>query len=133
MKKIIMIILAICLSILMVSCTVSSNISENKGTGETKLNQTFYSDAEKVEIYVGDSKVTFEQPKDVKEICDLFENIVGNKVPSNMIPTEGYYEISFCSAEKKVSVILTGETIIVDGVEYYTTKNIIDPLSKYLE
>lgn len=126
MKKIIMIILEICLSLLMVSCTV-------KGTGETKLNQTFYTDAEKVEIYVGDSKVTFDQPKDVKEICGLFENIVGSEVPTNVIPTEGFYEINFCSAEKKVSVILAGETIIVDGVKYYTTKNIIDPLSKYLE
>lgn len=132
MKKYTIIILAICLSLFMVACS-ANNIPDSKETGDVKMNQTFYTNAEKVEICVGETKFCFEKSEDVKAICSLFENIVGSEVPSDVIPTEGFYEISFCSAEKKVTVVLTGSTIFIDGVEYYTNKDIIKPLSEYLK
>lgn len=98
-----------------------------------KMLQTFHTNAEKIDICLGESKFCFERTEDVKAICGLFEGIVGSKVPSDAIPTEGFYEITFYSTDMEITVILTGSTIIIDGVEYYTNKDIIKPLSDYLK
>lgn len=133
MKKYIIIILTICLSLSMVSCSVNNNIADSTETNDVKLKQAFYTNANKIEICVGESRFCFEKAEDVKAICGLFEDIVGSKVPSNAIPTEGFYEITFYSMGKEVTIILTGSTILIDSVEYYTNKDIIKPLSNYLK
>lgn len=133
MKKYIIILLTICLSLSMVACSMNNNVSDSVDTDDIKTKQSFYLNAEKVEICVGESKFCFERSEDVKAICGLFEDIVGSKVPSDAIPTEGFYEITFYLTDKKTTVILTGSTIIIDGVEYYTNKDIVKPLSEYLK
>ena len=133
MKKYIIILLTICLSLSMVACSMKNNVSDSVDTDDIKTKQSFYLNAEKVEICVGESKFCFERSEDVKAICGLFEDIVGSKVPSDAIPTEGFYEITFYLTDKKTTVILTGSTIIIDGVEYYTNKDIVKPLSEYLK
>ena len=117
----------------MVACSMNNNVSDSVDTDDIKTKQSFYLNAEKVEICVGESKFCFERSEDVKAICGLFEDIVGSKVPSDAIPTEGFYEITFFPKDKKTTVILTGSTIIIDGVEYYTNKDIVKPLSEYLK
>ena len=133
MKKYIIILLTICLSLSMVACSMNNNVSDSAETDDIKTKQSFYLNAEKVEICVGESKFCFERSEDVKAICGLFEDIVGSKVPSDAIPTEGFYEITFYLTDKKTTIILTGSTIIIDGVEYYTNKDIVKPLSEYLK
>ena len=133
MKKYIIILLTICLSLSTVACSMNNNVSDSVDTDDIKTKQSFYLNAEKVEICVGESKFCFERSEDVKAICGLFEDIVGSKVPSDAIPTEGFYEITFYLTDKKTTVILTGSTIIIDGVEYYTNKDIVKPLSEYLK
>lgn len=133
MKKYIIILLTICLSLSMVACSMNNNVSDSAETDDIKTKQAFYLNAEKVEICIGESKFCFERSEDVKAICGLFEDIVGSKVPSDAIPTEGFYEITFYLTDKKTTVILTGSTIIIDGVEYYTNKDIVKPLSEYLK
>ena len=133
MKKYIIILLTICLSLSMVACSMNNNVSDSAETDDIKTKQAFYHNAEKVEICIGESKFCFERSEDVKAICGLFEDIVGSKVPSDAIPTEGFYEITFYLTDKKTTVILTGSTIIIDGVEYYTNKDIVKPLSEYLK
>ena len=133
MKKYTIILLTICLSLSMVACSMNNNVSDSVDTDDIKTKQSFYLNAEKVEICVGESKFCFERSEDVKAICGLFEDIVGSKVPSDAIPTEGFYEITFFPKDKKTTVILTGSTIIIDGVEYYTNKDIVKPLSEYLK
>lgn len=117
----------------MVACSMNNNVSDSAETDDIKTKQAFYLNAEKVEICIGESKFCFERSEDVKAICGLFEDIVGSKVPSDAIPTEGFYEITFYLTDKKTTVILTGSTIIIDGVEYYTNKDIVKPLSEYLK
>lgn len=133
MKKYIIILLTICLSLSMVACSMNNNVSDSAETDDIKTKQAFYLNAEKVEICIGESKFCFERSEDVKAICGLFEDIVGSKVPSDAIPTEGFYEITFYLTDKKTTVILTGSTIIIDGVEYYINKDIVKPLSEYLK
>lgn len=133
MKKYIIILLTICLSLSMVACSMKNNVSDSVDTDDIKTKQSFYLNAEKVEICIGESKFCFERSEDVKAICGLFEDIVGSKVPSDAIPTEGFYEITFYLTDKKTTVILTGSTIIIDGVEYYTNKDIVKHLSEYLK
>lgn len=133
MKKYIIILLTICLSLSMVACSMNNNVSDSAETDDIKTKQAFYLNAEKVEICIGESKFCFERSEDVKAICGLFEDIVGSKVPSDAIPTEGFYEITFYLTDKKTTIILTGSTIIIDGVEYYTNKDIVKPLSEYLK
>ncbi len=133
MKKYIIILLTICLSLSMVACSMNNNVSDSAETDDIKTKQAFYLNAEMVEICIGESKFCFERSEDVKAICGLFEDIVGSKVPSDAIPTEGFYEITFYLTDKKTTVILTGSTIIIDGVEYYTNKDIVKPLSEYLK
>lgn len=133
MKKYIIILLTICLSLSMVACSMNNNVSDSAETDDIKTKQAVYLNAEKVEICIGESKFCFERSEDVKAICGLFEDIVGSKVPSDAIPTEGFYEITFYLTDKKTTVILTGSTIIIDGVEYYTNKDIVKPLSEYLK
>lgn len=83
-------------------------------------------------IWVGESKFSFDTPNDVEDICVLFENVIGDKIPNDSSQIEEFYEIVFFSRKKQTSVILTGPTIIIDGVGYYTKNDIITPLSEYL-
>ena len=102
MKKYIIILLTICLSLSMVACSMNNNVSDSVDTDDIKTKQSFYLNAEKVEICVGESKFCFERSEDVKAICGLFEDIVGSKVPSDAIPTEGFYEITFFQRIRKL-------------------------------
>lgn len=132
MKKSILCLLVFCFLISIVGCgndTKTSDVVEKTGV---ELTQDFYINVEKIEIRVGDSSTSFENPEDVKNICELFEYIVGNKVTPNETKLEGFYEIIFSNSEKEIRVILTGPTIFIDSVEYYTNKDIIEPLSEYL-
>lgn len=131
MKKCLIIVLTIYLSLSMVACNANNGVLEGTETGD--INQTFYTNAQKIEICVGESKFYFENSEDVTAICELFEGIVGSEVPSDTIPAEGFYEITFHTTGKAVPVILTGSTIFIDGVEYFTNKDIIKPLSNFLK
>ena len=133
MKKYLIIVLTICLSLSMVACNANNGVLEGTETGDVNTKQTFYTNAQKIEICVGESKFYFENPEDVTAICALFEGIVGSEVPSDTIPAEGFYEITFHTTGKAVPVILTGSTIFIDGVEYFTNKDIIKPLSDFLK
>lgn len=68
----------------------------------------------------------------VESICKLFEDVVGKKVPDDEEQVEGFYEITFSKDGKETTVMLTGPTIIIDGIRYYTTKSITQLLSEYL-
>ena len=92
----------------------------------------FYTDVDNIVIWVGESKFSFDTPNDVEDICVLFENVIGDKIPNDSSQIQEFYEIVFFSREKQTSVILTGPTIIIDGVGYYTKNDIITPLSEYL-
>ena len=98
---------------------------------KTEINQIF-SDVEKVEVCIGESKFYFNDAEEVKNICGLFENIVGKKVPDKEEQAEGFYEITFSKKEKETHVIFTGSTIMIDGIRYYTTKDVVLPFSEYL-
>lgn len=108
-------------------------ISTGDGLGDTEVTQNIYTKVEKIQICIGESKFSFEKPEDIKNICNLFKNIVGEKVSTEDTQLEGFYEIIFLDAEKETRVILTGPTIFIDGIEYYTNKDIIEPLCEYLE
>ena len=133
MKKYIIIVLTICLSLSMVACSMNNGVSGSTEIDEVNAKQTFYANTQRIEICVGESKFYFDNSEDVAAICELFEGIVGSEVPSDTIPTEGFYEITFYATGKAVSIILTGSTIFIDGVEYFTNKDIIKPLSNYLK
>lgn len=133
MKKYILILLVFCFILSIVGCNFYTEFPNIGRKDDIELTQDFFNNVDKLEICVGDSKFLFEKSADVENICKLFENIVGNKVPSNKNQVEGFYEIVFINDEKNDCVILTGPTIIIDGIEYYTNKNIIGPLSEYLE
>ena len=65
MKKYIIILLTICLSLSMVACSMNNNVSDSVDTDDIKTKQSFYLNAEKVEICVGESKFCFERSEDV--------------------------------------------------------------------
>lgn len=131
MKKYICVCLIVCVALVCFGCK-ADNISEVQGESDEKMNSTFYSNAEKIEIHIGETKFTFEDEKEIEKICELFEDIVGNKAEPNKTQAEGFYEIVFFTSNKEEHVILTGTTIFVNGVEYYTNKNTVEKLSKFL-
>ena len=112
-------------------CGTTNMSSTNEG-GDNDLIYDFYTDVDNIVIWVGESKFSFDTPNDVEDICVLFENVIGDKIPNDSSQIEEFYEIVFFSREKQTSVILTGPTIIIDGVGYYTKNDIIIPLSEYL-
>lgn len=133
MKKYILVFLTISFILCLVGCNKNIKISHKEEQGDIKVTQNVYTNIEKVQICIGESKFSFEKPEDIKNICNLFENIVGEKVSEENTQLEGFYEVIFSDAEKETRVILTGPTIFIDGIEYYTNKDIIEPLCEYLE
>ena len=53
-------------------------------------------------------------------------------MPEDEEQVEGFYEITFSKEGKETTVILTGPTIIINKIRYYTTKDITQSLSEYL-
>ena len=55
----------------------------------------FYTDVDNIVIWVGESKISFDTPNDVEDICALFENVIGDKIPNDSSQIEEFYEIVF--------------------------------------
>lgn len=106
-------------------CVVESNESNIQ-------TQDFFADVKTIKICIGETKYSFDNTKEVEDICELFEGIVGSKVPEDEEQVEGFYEITFSKEGKETTVILTGPTIIINKIRYYTTKDITQSLSEYL-
>ena len=105
---------------------------QNNEDPAAEMNHKFYADTEVVEICIGETNFRFDKAEDVESICKLFEGVVGTRVPDNEEMIEGFYEITFSNAENETTVVLTGPTIIINGIRYYTTKDITQHLSQYL-
>ena len=59
----------------------------------------FYTDVDNIVIWVGESKFSFGTPNDIEDICALFENVIGDKIPNDSSQIEEFYAIVF-SREK---------------------------------
>lgn len=132
MKKLIALVLALVCVLGLVGCNSITKTPNEEVNDNIEATNDFYADVKTIEICVGSTKFHFDKAEDVESICKLFEDVVGNKVPDDEEQVEGFYEITFSKDGKETTVILTGPTIIIDGIRYYTTKAITQPLSEYL-
>lgn len=132
MKKLIALVLTLVCVFGLVGCNSIAQKPTNEVSNNIEVTHDFHADVNVVEICVGDTKFHFDKAEDVESICNLFDGIVGNKVPDDEEQAEGFYKITFSKNGKETTVILTGPTIIIDGIRYYTTKGITQPLSEYL-
>jgi len=132
MKRLIALVLSLVCVLGLAGCDNVAKTPNNEVSNNIEVINDFYTDVTTIEIYVGDTNFHFNKAEDVESISKLFEDVVGNKVPDDEEQVEGFYEIIFSKDGKETTVMLTGPTIIIDGIRYYTTKSITQLLSEYL-